>query len=63
MVSKKGVETMLQVGMISKWHVHAEGYAKTVQDTGKAQIAAVWDDDEERGKNGPKSWDVPITAI
>jgi 1,5-anhydro-D-fructose reductase (1,5-anhydro-D-mannitol-forming) len=47
---KKGVEDMLQVGMISKWHVHAEGYAKTVQDTGKAQIAAVWDDDEERGK-------------
>ena len=41
---------MLKVGMISKWHVHAEGYAKTVNDSGIAQVVAVWDDDEARGK-------------
>lgn len=40
---------MLKVGMISKWHVHAEGYAQTVLKTGKAEIAAVWDDDTARG--------------
>lgn len=41
---------MLKVGMISKWHVHAEGYAKTVIDSGIAEITAVWDDDKERGE-------------
>lgn len=40
---------MLKVGMISKWHVHAEGYAKVVLGTGKAEIVAVWDDDAARG--------------
>lgn len=40
---------MLKVAMLSKWHVHAEGYANTVLKTGKAEITAVWDDNEERG--------------
>ncbi|MFV0502409.1 MAG: Gfo/Idh/MocA family protein [Lachnospirales bacterium] len=40
---------MLKVAMLSKWHVHAEGYANTVLKTGKAEITAVWDDDPERG--------------
>ncbi|HIS67773.1 MAG TPA: Gfo/Idh/MocA family oxidoreductase [Candidatus Gallacutalibacter stercoravium] len=40
---------MLKVAMLSKWHVHAEGYAKTVLETGKAEITVVWDDDVERG--------------
>ncbi|WP_099204084.1 Gfo/Idh/MocA family protein [Scatolibacter rhodanostii] len=41
---------MLKVGMISKWHVHAEGYADTVLKTGLATITAVWDDNRERGE-------------
>lgn len=41
---------MLKVGMISKWHVHSEQYAAAVKNTGKADIVAVWDDDEARGK-------------
>lgn len=40
---------MLKVGMLSKWHVHSEGYAQSVLDTGVAEITAVWDDDVERG--------------
>lgn len=40
---------MLKVAMLSKWHVHADGYAKTVLETGLAEITAVWDDDEKRG--------------
>lgn len=40
---------MLRVAMLSKWHVHAEGYARTVLATGKAQITAVWDEDSVRG--------------
>ena len=41
---------MVKVGMISKWHVHAEMYAAEVNKSGVAEVAAVWDDDEERGK-------------
>lgn len=40
---------MVKVGMISKWHVHAEGYANTVLKTGKAEICGVWDSDAARG--------------
>ena len=41
---------MLKVAMLSKWHVHAGGYANTVKNSGKAEIAAVWDDDAARGE-------------
>ncbi len=41
---------MLRIAMLSKWHVHAEGYAREAVATGKAEIAAIWDEDAERGK-------------
>ncbi len=41
---------MLNVAMLSKWHVHAEGYANDVLNTGKAKITVIWDDNETRGK-------------
>lgn len=40
---------MIKVAMLSKWHVHAEGYANEVNRSDKAQVAAVWDDDKNRG--------------
>ena len=40
---------MLKIGMLSKWHVHAGGYAKKVQELGH-KVSLVWDDNEERGK-------------
>lgn len=40
---------MLKVAMLSKWHVHAEGYAQKILETGKAEITAVWDEDAKRG--------------
>lgn len=45
---------MVNVAMLSKWHVHAEGYAKRVLATEKAKITAVWDDDEKRGSEWAK---------
>jgi predicted dehydrogenase len=36
--------------MLSKWHVHAGDYATQLLKTGKVEIAAVWDEIEERGK-------------
>lgn len=40
---------MLNVAMLSKWHVHAPGYARQVQDYG-ATITAVWDEKPDRGQ-------------
>ena len=40
---------MLKIAMLSKWHVHAGGYANEVKNTGH-QITHVWDDDVARGK-------------
>lgn len=40
---------MLRVAMLSKWHVHAEGYARELLKTGKVEITAVWDEKPERG--------------
>lgn len=41
---------MLRVAMLSKWHVHAAGYARNFVETGKAEIVAVWDEKPERGE-------------
>lgn len=41
---------MLKVAMLSKWHVHAGGYAHTVKNDPNAEITVVWDDDKERGQ-------------
>ena len=41
---------MLRVAMLSKWHVHAEGYAKFLQGLDNVQITAVWDEEPERGR-------------
>ena len=45
---------MLKVAMLSKWHVHAGGYASQLKNSGKVEIVAVWDDDKERGENWAK---------
>ena len=41
---------MVKVAMLSKWHVHAGGYAGMLKNSGKAEIVAVWDDDVQRGE-------------
>ena len=40
--------------MLSKWHVHASGYASQLKNSGKVEIKAVWDDNAERGENWAK---------
>lgn len=45
---------MLSVAMLSKWHVHASGYASQLKNSGKVEIKAVWDDNAERGENWAK---------
>jgi 1,5-anhydro-D-fructose reductase (1,5-anhydro-D-mannitol-forming) len=41
---------MLRVAMLSKWHVHAEGYANLLKAFGNVVITAVWDEERERGR-------------
>lgn len=41
---------MLKIAMISRWHVHADEYARDIANTPGAEIAAVWDDDAARGQ-------------
>lgn len=41
---------MLQVAMLSKWHVHAPGYAKMLQENPDAKITCVWDEEPARGR-------------
>ncbi len=53
---------MLGVAMISKWHVHAEGYARDIQQSGDARVACVWDEDAARGKAWAESLGVPFEA-
>jgi len=40
---------MIRVAMLSKWHVHAAGYAKQFSENPNASVVAVWDTDIARG--------------
>ncbi|TDF95755.1 Gfo/Idh/MocA family protein [Paenibacillus piri] len=41
---------MVRVAMLSKWHVHAQGYAEYLQSLENVTITAVWDEAADRGK-------------
>ena len=45
----------LRIAVLSRWHVHADEYAKAVNDHPDAQVAAVWDENPERGRSGPEN--------
>ena len=53
---------MLNVAMISRWHVHAAGYAKMIQEAKDAQITCVWDEQPERGQAWAQELGVPFVA-
>lgn len=53
---------MLNVGFISSWHVHTKDYAKAVVESGKARIAAIWDEDEARGRQWAEEWNTEFIA-
>lgn len=40
---------MLQIAMLSKWHVHAGGYAEEFKAIPNVKITVVWDEDAKRG--------------
>lgn len=50
----------VKVAMLSFAHVHAEGYAKQVEDNSEAEIVAIWDEEEYGGKQAAERHDVPF---
>jgi 1,5-anhydro-D-fructose reductase (1,5-anhydro-D-mannitol-forming) len=41
---------MLNVAMLSKWHVHADDYARKLNSHGHVKLSAVWDEQTDRGR-------------
>ena len=53
---------MIRVGMISYWHVHAEEYTGYAVKHPETEIAAIWDENLERGKAMSEKYGVPFVA-
>ncbi len=51
---------MVNILMLSKWHVHAKDYAKTIGEQPDARITCVWDEDAARGAAWAKELGVPF---
>ncbi|GGH28684.1 Gfo/Idh/MocA family protein [Paenibacillus segetis] len=50
----------IRIGKISFWHVHAWEYTEQAQEHEDTVIAAVWDENPERGKKAADSLNVPF---
>lgn len=51
---------MVGIAMLSFAHVHAEGYARQVQEQPDAKLVAVWDEEPERGRRMAEKYGVPF---
>jgi predicted dehydrogenase len=52
----------IRIGKISLWHVHAWDYIKQAQEHEGTVMAAVWDEDPERGQQAADRLNVPFYA-
>ncbi|MGV2884341.1 Gfo/Idh/MocA family protein [Paenibacillus taichungensis] len=52
----------IRIGKISLWHVHAWDYIKQAQEHEDTVMAAVWDEDAERGQEAAERLNVPFYA-
>lgn len=53
---------MINVALLSRWHVHADDYAKDARNHPQLDIKLVWDEDEERGRKWAEELGVPFEA-
>ncbi|MCL2472829.1 MAG: Gfo/Idh/MocA family oxidoreductase [Treponema sp.] len=53
---------MLNVGVISTWHVHAKGYVHELLESGKVHVAALWDENPGKGKAAAAEWKTDFEA-
>jgi 1,5-anhydro-D-fructose reductase (1,5-anhydro-D-mannitol-forming) len=54
--------TPIRVGVLSRWHVHADEYARAVNEHPQATVAKVWDEDPERGARWARELGVEYVA-
>ncbi|MHA7581615.1 Gfo/Idh/MocA family protein [Paenibacillus vandeheii] len=52
----------IRIGKVSLWHVHAWDYIKQAQEHEDTVMAAVWDEDAERGQKAAERLNVPFYA-
>ncbi|WNR43119.1 Gfo/Idh/MocA family protein [Paenibacillus roseipurpureus] len=53
---------MIRVALLSFWHVHAKDYAKLALEHPDTEIVALWDENEERGRQKAEEYAVPFHA-
>jgi predicted dehydrogenase len=53
---------MIKIAMLSFAHVHANGYARQVNENQDAEIQCIWDDDPVRGEHASKQFCIPYIA-
>ncbi len=51
---------MVRIGILSFAHTHSNGYAKQVNENDRAQLVAIWDHMESRGKSAAEQYKVPF---
>ena len=49
---------MLNVGLISTWHVHTNDYVRQLKECGKVRIVSLWDENPEKGKKAAAEWNI-----
>ncbi|MFC4100231.1 Gfo/Idh/MocA family protein [Paenibacillus xanthanilyticus] len=53
---------MIRIGKISYWHVHAEEYTQAILNHPDSELAAIWDEDAERGKRMAEKYGAPFVS-
>jgi 1,5-anhydro-D-fructose reductase (1,5-anhydro-D-mannitol-forming) len=51
---------IFRVAILSFWHVHAQDYAREIETHPETEIAAIWDEDPERGREEAERCGVPF---
>lgn len=51
---------MINVALLSRWHVHADDYAREAADHPSISIKLIWDEEAERGEQWAKELGVPF---
>jgi scyllo-inositol 2-dehydrogenase (NAD+) len=55
-----GVIAVVNVALLSRWHVHADDYARQAGNNESISIKLVWDEELERGEKWAKELEVPF---
>jgi predicted dehydrogenase len=51
---------MVNIALLSAWHVHTYQFIERLHESGLGKIALVWDDDESRGRKCAEKFGIPF---